>query len=132
MLHIKKAALALMLSSALVGCANIGDSYKASQQDYQKYAEITKQYNVKENWWALYNDPQLNQVVEQALLNNKNLAKAAVSLNRALYSANLAGANLIPAFSGSTSSSASKNIKTGGNSTLSHKGSLNVSYTLDL
>ena len=128
----KKLTLAIAMATALAGCANIGDSYKASQQDYQNYAEITKQFNVKENWWALYNDAQLNRVVEQALVNNKDLAKASVAVNRALYNANLAGANLIPAFSGSTQSSASKNVKTGGSSAVSHQGALNVSYTLDL
>ena len=132
MLKMKKLTLAIAMATALAGCANIGDSYKASQLDYQNYAAITKQFNVKENWWALYNDSQLNRVVEQALVNNKDLAKASVAVNRALYNANLAGANLIPAFSGSTQSSASKNVKTGGNSTISHKGTLNVSYTLDL
>lgn len=132
MLKMKKLTLAIAMATALAGCANISDSYKVSQQDYQNYAEITKQFNVKENWWALYNDSQLNRVVEQALVNNKDLAKASVAVNRALYNANLAGANLIPAFSGSTQSSASKNVKTGGNSTISHKGTLNVSYTLDL
>ena len=132
MLKMKKLTLAIAMATALAGCANIGDSYKASQQDYQNYAEITKQFNVKENWWALYNDSQLNRVVEQALVNNKDLAKASIAVNRALYNANLAGANLIPAFSGSTQSSAGKNLKTGGNSTISHKGALNVSYTLDL
>ena len=132
MLKMKKLTLAIAMAMALSGCANIGDSYKASQQDYQNYAEITKQFNVKENWWALYNDAQLNRLVEQALVNNKDLAKASVAVNRALYNANLAGANLIPAFSGSTQSSASKNVKTGGNSTVSHQGALNVSYTLDL
>ena len=71
-------------------------------------------------------------MVEQALVNNKDLAKASVAVNRALYNANLAGANLIPAFSGSTQSSASKNVKTGGSSAVSHQGALNVSYTLDL
>ena len=132
MLKMKKLTLAIAMATALSGCANIGDSYKASQQDYQNYAEITKQFNVKENWWALYNDAQLNRLVEQALVNNKDLAKASVAVNRALYNANLAGANLVPAFSGSTQSSASKNVKTGGNSTVSHQGALNVSYTLDL
>ena len=128
----KKLTLAIAMATALAGCANIGASYKASQQDYQNYAEITKQFNVKENWWALYNDSQLNRVVEQALINNKDLAKASVTVNRALYNANLAGAKLIPAFSGSTESSAGKNLKTGVNSSVSHQGTLNVSYTLDL
>ena len=132
MFKMKNITLALLMSGALVGCANIGDSYQASLEDYKQYEEITKQYNVKENWWSLYNDAQLNRVVEQALINNKDLAKAAVAVNRALYSANLVGANLVPAFSGSTSSAAQRRVDTSANSAISHKGSLNVSYTLDL
>lgn len=132
MLKMKKITLAVLMATTLAGCANIGDSYKASQADYQKYAEITKQFNVKEDWWALYHDAQLNRVVEQALINNKDLAKAAVAVNRALYNANLVGANLVPTFSGSTSSSAQRRIDTSASSTVSHAGSLNVAYTLDL
>ena len=132
MFKMKNMTLALLMSGALVGCTNIGDSYQASLEDYKQYEEITKQYNVKENWWSLYNDAQLNHVVEQALINNKDLAKAAVAVNRALYSANLVGANLVPAFNGSTSSEAKRRVDTSANSAISHKGSLNVSYTLDL
>ncbi|WP_373100051.1 MULTISPECIES: toxin/drug exporter TdeA [Pasteurellaceae] len=132
MLKLSKVAFAVTLSTVLIGCANIDDSYKASQLDFQQYEELTKQYNIQENWWTLYRDPQLNRLVEQALANNKDLAKAAISVNSALYNANLVGADLVPAFSGSTTSSAQKNIKTGGNSTIVHKGALEVSYTLDL
>lgn len=140
MLKMKKLTLAIVMATTLAGCANIGDSYQASQADYQKYEEITKQFNVKENWWALYNDAQLNRVVEQALLNNKDLGKAAVAVNRALYNANLVGANLVPTFSGSASSGAQRRIDTSAGmtasststSTVSHGGSLNVAYTLDL
>ena len=123
---------AIVLSTALAGCANISDSYQAAQQDFQQYEELTKQYQVNENWWSLYNDAQLNRVVEQALANNKDLAKAAVAVNIALYQANLVDANLVPSFSGSTNSTASRQIDTHANSTISHTGSLNVSYTLDL
>ncbi|OOF37508.1 toxin/drug exporter TdeA [Rodentibacter heidelbergensis] len=132
MLKMKKLTLAMVMAITLAGCANIGDSYQTSLEDYQKYEEITKQFNVKENWWALYNDAQLNRVVEQALLNNKDLAKAAVAVNRALYNANLVGANLVPSFNGSTSSGAQRRVDTSASSTISHTGSLNVAYTLDL
>ena len=132
MLKTKKLALSLLISGLLVGCANIDDSYQASKLDFKQYEEITQQYNIKENWWTLYNDVQLNRVIEQALTNNKDLARAAIAVNSALYSANLVGANLVPSFSASTSSTASKNIETGGNSTINHGGSLNVGYTLDL
>lgn len=125
----------ILLSTTLIGCANINDSYQQSQQDFQQYETLTQQYSVQENWWTLYQDPQLNQLVEQALENNKNLAKAAISVNKALYAANLVGANLVPQFSVQTpqlTSRASKNIETGGHSQITHQGSLNLSYTLDL
>ena len=38
----------------------------------------------------------------------------------------------MPAFNGSTSSAAQRRVDTSANSAISHKGSLNVSYTLDL
>ncbi len=132
MLKLSKVAFAVTLSTALIGCANIDDSYNASQLDFQQYEELTKQYNIQENWWTLYKDPQLNRLVEQALANNKDLAKAAISVNSALYNANLVGADLVPSFSGSTTSTAQKNINSGGNSTIKHSGALEVSYTLDL
>ncbi|SEP76388.1 toxin/drug exporter TdeA [Basfia succiniciproducens] len=132
MLKINKLALAVVLSTALAGCANLDDSYQAAQDDFKQYEEVTKQFNVKDNWWSLYNDAQLNRVVEQALVNNKDLAKAAISVNSALYQANLLGADLVPSFNGSTSSSASRPIDRHDNSTISHGGSLSVSYTLDL
>lgn len=131
-MKLKKLTLALMLSSALVGCANIDESLNKTSADFQQYQDITNKYHIQPNWWALYNDAQLNRLVDQALSNNKDLALAAISVNSALYKANLLGANLVPSFNGSTSSSASKNIKEGGSSIISHSGSLSVSYTLDL
>lgn len=139
MLKLNKFTLAIALSATLVGCANIDDSYQSSQKDFQQYQELTKQFQIKENWWTLYQDAQLNRLVEQALTNNKDLAKAAIAVNSALYNANLVGADLVPSFSGSTSSSATRNINTGERnaqtgqvSNISHGGAINVSYTLDL
>ena len=132
MLKLSKLTLSVVFSTALIGCANLDDSYNNAQADFQQYQDLTQQYNIQENWWTLYRDPQLNRLVEQALANNKDLAKAAISVNMALYQANLVGADLVPNFSGSTNSSARKNITDGGNSTLSHTGALEVSYTVDL
>ncbi|PJG85908.1 toxin/drug exporter TdeA [Conservatibacter flavescens] len=139
-MNLNKITVAVLLSVALVGCANIDDSYRTTEENFQQYEAITKQYNVNEDWWTLYRDPTLNRLVEQALLNNKDLAKAAIAVNRALYNANLLGANLVPAFNGSTRSSASKNLNDNGTSpgssqgtsTISHSATLGVSYTLDL
>lgn len=131
-MKLNKITFALALSTTLVGCANLDDSFQATEQNFQQYEAISQQYDVNENWWSLYQDPQLDRLVQMALENNKDLAKAAVSVNSALYQANLLGADLVPSFSGQVGSSAQKNINTGGNSTISHSGSLSVSYTLDL
>lgn len=122
----------LLLSTALVGCANLDDSYQLAKQDFQQYEEVTKQYSVQESWWALYHDTQLNALITQGLDNNKNLAKVAINVNKALYQANLLGANLVPAFSGRVESSATRNIEHSQPSKIQHSGSINVSYTLDL
>ncbi len=127
-----KITAALLLSTILVGCANIDDSFNASQQNFEQYISTTSQFNVNEEWWKLYNDPQLNQLIDLALKNNLDLAKSAVAVNVALYKANLLGADLVPTFSGGSESSASKNIKQGGNSTVIHTGQIGISYTLDL
>lgn len=127
-----KITAALLLSTILVGCANIDDSFKASQQNFEQYISATSQFNVNEEWWKLYNDPQLNQLVDLALKNNLDLAKSAVAVNIALYKANLLGADLVPTFSGGSESQAMKDIKNGGNSTITHSGQIGISYTVDL
>lgn len=122
----------VILSTSLIGCANINSSYQASQKEFQQYESLSQQYAVQENWWTLYQDPQLNQLIEQALANNQNLAKAAISVNKALYAANLVGANLVPQFSAQTKSIATKNIEIGGHSLTKHDATFNLTYTLDL
>ncbi|MGY4677520.1 toxin/drug exporter TdeA [Pasteurella sp. P03HT] len=122
----------IILSTALVGCANIDTSFNEAKQDFQQYQELTQQYSVKEDWWTLYQDPQLNNLIAQALENNKNLAKAAINVNKALYAANLVGANLVPAFNGKLESTAARNIEHSQPSKISHSGILNVGYTVDL
>ncbi|QLB13082.1 NodT family efflux transporter outer membrane factor (OMF) lipoprotein [Bisgaardia hudsonensis] len=132
MFKLSKLTFSIILSTMLIGCANIDDSYKTVQEDFQQYQELTNQYHIQENWWTLYNDKQLNELVTQALNNNKDLAKAALSVNIALYKANLLGANLVPNFRSSTISKAAKNIDKGENSLISHTGTFDVSYTIDL
>ena len=56
-------------------------------------------YRADKDWWKIYADRQLDDIVALALANNIDLAKSAVSVNRALYQANLLGADLVPGFS---------------------------------
>ena len=139
-MKLSKLTFAVVLGLALSACSNMSNdgSLDQAKQTYQNYQDITKQFSVDEQWWHGYNDPQLNELVEQAIKNNVDLAKSAIAVNRALYNANLVGANLVPIFSGSASSSASKgigssnNTKSVGTSTVNNTASFNLSYTIDL
>lgn len=78
-------------------------------------------------------------MVDLAIKNNLDLAKSGIAVNKALYNANLVGANLVPTFSGSGSVSAAKglgsassnNVSTGV-STTAAQAAFNLSYTVDL
>ncbi|WP_018652557.1 toxin/drug exporter TdeA [Actinobacillus capsulatus] len=140
-MKLSKLALALSVALALSACStnmSKDGSLEQAQATYQQYQEITKQFQINEQWWRGYNDSQLNAVIDQAIANNVDLAKSAIAVNKALYNANLVGANLVPTFSGSGSTSASKGVGSTSNqvstgvSTISNNASFNLSYTLDL
>lgn len=133
---------ALLLSLLLTACSTSKMSQDGTQQQlldqHQHYAELTRQYAQHSAWWKDYRDPQLDALIEQALRQNVDLAKATIALNRAYYNARLLGANLVPTFSGSGSQSASKgigstdNLHATGTSNLAAQLGFNLSYTLDL
>lgn len=139
-MKLSKLALSLALVFAVSACSNMsGDgSIEQAQATYRQYEDITKQFQINEQWWTGYNDSQLNALVEQGLANNLDLAKSAISVNRALYLANLAGADLVPTFSASGSSSAAKGVGSRSNenslgtSSVTNTAAFNLSYTVDL
>ena len=93
---------------------------------------VSVQYHADKEWWKIYGDAQLNQLVEIALQNNLDLAKSAISLNMALYRANLLSANLVPSFSGGLSGSIRKNLRYSDPSINTFSGELSVQYEIDL
>lgn len=134
-----KLTVSLISALLLAACTSNDGSLQQAQQTYQQYQEITKQYQINDQWWKGYQDAELNRVVELALNNNLNLAKSAIAVNRALYNANLLGAELVPTFTASGKSTAAKgageaatNPISTSHSTLSHQLGVNLSYTLDL
>ena len=131
-----RSASALFVCSLLTACVGgQQQSYQQEMQQFEQYQQLTQQvmqqYRINRNWWLQYHDAQLNRFVETALANNLDLAKAAVNVNRALYNANLLGADLVPSFSSSLSANIQKNTETG-ISTRTYGTSLGISYTLDL
>ena len=127
-------ASTLALATALSGCA-IHSTEQALTLEATGHvmsaAEAAERYDINGNWWEIYQSPQLNALIAQALADNIELKQAAVSVNKALYEANIAGADLLPGAGGSLSASTSKNLKTGdkGNNFGSR---LELSYELDL
>ena len=49
-------------------------------------------------WWAMFNDPTLNQLIREALTNNKNALIAAENIIQARYALNVQNAAMLPQF----------------------------------
>jgi outer membrane protein, multidrug efflux system len=63
---------------------------------------------IKGNWWELFQDPELNPLVEKALASNKNLRVAAARLQQSQAELTIARSALFPAVALSASASRSK------------------------
>ncbi len=122
----------LCLAALATGCARVSRPDKNLAERLEYDAVVRARYQLDPDWWQVYNDEQLNRVVLLALNNNIDLAKAAVSINRALYQANLLAADLGPTFSGGLDASARKNIHEGGPSSRSVGGDIGLSYEVDI
>ncbi|MDO4878069.1 MAG: TolC family protein [Neisseria sp.] len=93
--------------------------------------EAAQRYDINGDWWEIYQDSGLNAVMQQALDNNADLKQAAISVNKALYEANILGADLVPGFNASLSANTTRNLKEGGHSE-NFSSQLGLSYELDL
>ena len=95
---LKPTVTSLMIIGLLVGCSSVS-APKQSLNDRLDYTEqIADQYQKDDQWWAIYQDAQLNKLVQTALDNNIDYAQAAINVNRALYQAKLLGSDLVPSF----------------------------------
>ena len=122
--------LALGLSLLLLsGCA--AQRYEMPAQDVLTQSQIEERYSIDRQWWKQYGDPKLDALVEAALERNIDLARAAVSVNRALYRARQLGADLVPSFSGDGSAS-SRTYLDDGSTGRTFSASLGLNYELDL
>ena len=95
------------------------------------YQVIASDFRIDREWWKAYGDKNLDRIVELAIANNTDLKKSAITVNKALYEANLLGQELVPEFSGSGGASTTTNTKAG-ETTHNYTAELGVSYELDL
>ncbi|MFC7093337.1 efflux transporter outer membrane subunit [Jeongeupia naejangsanensis] len=130
---IRPAVLALALS--LAGCGSLLKS------DYQRPAlDLPSAWQGQggvavatgERWWRAFGDPQLDALIEGALLSNNDLAAAAIRVQRARLQAGLVDTNLTPDVAVDANGSAKKDVKHGGPSVRGYDASVAVSYEVDL
>lgn len=127
------ASLALMALSACATNPKADSSLTLeSTGQVMSAAETANRYNINGDWWQIYQSNQLDALMNQALANNIDLKQAAISVNKALYQANILGADLVPSFSGSLGASTSRNLKSDGDNNNSFSSQLGLSYELDL
>jgi len=118
----------LFLVYALCSCTANSDIPDIRRHLQSEQAKI---YGVDKIWWQLYQNKDLNRIIDAALQNNTDYLKAALSAEKALYNLRLTASDLFPTLTGSSSLSSNKNTKNG-DSTNSLGGSLSLNYELDL
>jgi len=82
----------------LAGCSVIWPAYEAPPVDVPPAA--LKPLSIDRQWWKAFGDPVLDQLVDEALVNNLDLAKAAANIEEARANAGAARALLSPRVDG--------------------------------
>mgnify|MGYP002508925492 FL=1 len=90
-MNLTKLASALVLGSSLVGCAAVVKTpYEQPSvqipSHFQNSSGLNQQIHERvlaDQWWTLFQDPQLNALVDQVLARNTDLAVAGINLQQA-------------------------------------------------
>ncbi len=85
----------------LLGGCTLGPDYQRPTVALPTaYTEGTQQNDaaemIRRDWWKLYNDATLNQLVETALHNNRDLQRAVAQIDEAVAVLDATGASLLP------------------------------------
>ena len=113
---LRAALWAVMGLTGLSGGCAVGPDYQRPSADFPLGWQPSAPWQeavpgdtlLKGKWWELFQDPQLNPLVEQALGNNQNLRVAAARLEQARDQLTIAGSALFPAVDLAASASRSK------------------------
>lgn len=140
-MNLTKLATALILGSSLIGCAAVVktpyqapavqvpsgfayDNAKSKQIQTDLYAD---------QWWTLFGDTQLNQLVDQVIQKNADLAVAGINLQTARLKAGLARDQQGPRITNtSISTGHSFDLNSGNDSAKGVTVGTGVSYAVDL
>ncbi len=125
----------LLISAGLIAAAGCTapSFHPLSLKNELQYTQYVKEkYAADKEWWKLYQNEQLNALIEQALKNNPDYLKAAININKELYNLNLKTADLFPTMEGSLGASSQRQIDRGDNFASNFSGEFGLNYEADL
>ena len=131
---------AMLLGSTLVGCAAVVKTpYQAPavqtpiQFQYDKVTAQQRQQAIyTDQWWTLFGDAQLNQLVDAVLAKNADLAVAGMTLKQARLQAELAENQQKPRVSSTVSTGHQFDLNSGNDSSSGLSLGAGLSYEVDL
>ncbi|PWB15114.1 RND transporter [Acinetobacter sp. AM] len=131
---------AMLLGSTLVGCvAVVKTPYQApsvqtpAQFQYGHAAAQQRQQAIyADQWWTLFGDTQLNQLIDEVLAKNTDLAVAGITLKQARLQADLTANQQKPRVSSTLSTGHSFDLNNGSDASSGLSTKVGLSYELDL
>lgn len=123
----------LLLSTILVG-ACVSDQYSPfrPENELAYLQQLTQDKQSNRQWWELYQNPELNQLISTALANNPDYIKAALNIEKELYRLNLATLDLFPTLRGDLGVSTQSEVKRTGDYSSNFSGEFGLNYEVDL
>lgn len=129
---ILKRLLAGLVFALITGCSANINQFNPPVKPAEKFSNEGI-LPVEDKWWLAFADPELNQLIEQALKHNFNLRAAYDRLAQARANAKKTGAELIPQLNGSFGASQSYIESDSGRNTVNEfSAGFAASYELDL
>lgn len=130
----------IFLSAVLTGCS-VGPEYARPNTELPDVWKVTPadgKSAAAERWWTVYGDKTLDQLIDEALTNNQDLALATARLDEARALARVADAEQLPSVDAAFQRDRSRRSDStatrvpGSLENNNYRAQLNVSYELDL
>lgn len=116
-MNFHRQVFAAVMVATLAGCMTVGPDYKRPQTEMpEQWPGATTSEPVSATWWKTYNDPVLDKLVDEALLQNLDLRQAIARVAEARAGLGIARADQYPGVTANGSASrnrASQNSLTG-------------------
>lgn len=98
----------------------------------KNFKDENETFRLEKNWYKLYNQVQLNELVEEVLKNNIDFKIASLNLARAYENAGLISADLFPTLSAGADFTTNRDISANDNFRKKYQAKVGVNYEVDL